>query len=107
MLTTTTVDEILEKAATLTAEQRQELIRRLEAQSTPFPENKKSASPNIEWLKAHRREVAGMHVALQDGELVGQGKTLREANEVAQQNGAIKPLLTYVPREDEELWGGW
>jgi len=102
------VDEIIEKVISLKPEERQKVIRALQEEERKIESNKKkNPSPNIEWLKEHRNEVAGKHVALENGKLVGQGKTIREADQEAKRNGAKKPLLTYVPREDEELWGGW
>jgi hypothetical protein len=41
----------------------------------------------IKWLKDNRERYAGKYVALGAYKLVGVGKTIREANEQAQQNG--------------------
>jgi hypothetical protein len=104
----TVIDEIVEKTAELTDAERRELIRLLqEEERKAKSKNKKNPSPNIEWLKAHRSEVAGNYVALENGELIAKGRTLREVDQEAKRKGAKKPLLTYVAREDEELWGGW
>lgn len=105
---TTVLNELVEKAVVLTSAERRELLRLLQEQEKEIESNgKKNPSPNIEWLKEHRDEVAGKYVALEDGKLVGQGRNIREADQEAKRNGAQKPLLTYVAREDEELWGGW
>lgn len=103
------LDEIIEKTQKFSDAERDELIRILQEQKNESETNggKKSVSPNIEWIKEHRSEVAGMHVALENGKLVGQGRTIKEADQAAKRSGAKKFLLTYVPREDEELWGGW
>jgi len=102
------LNEIIEKALNLPPEERQKLIRVLQKEERKIePNGKKNPSPNIEWLKEHRNEVAGKYVALKNGKLVGQGRTIREADQEAKRNGAEKPLLTYVAREEEELWGGW
>ena len=101
-------DELIEKSVDLTTEERRKLIRSLQEQENKTKSNgKKNPSPNIEWLKEHRNEVAGKYVALQDGKLVAQGRTLREVDREAKRLGTKKPLLTYVPGEDEELWAGW
>ena len=100
--------EIVEKVPILTSEERRELIQLLQEEERKAKTNGgKNPSPNIEWLKAHRDEVAGKYVALEDGKLIAEGKTLREVDREAKQKGASKPLLTYVAREDEELWAGW
>ena len=102
------LDEVIEKAATLTSEERRKLIRLLQEQEKKSDLNgRKNPSPNIEWLKEHRNEVAGKYVALKDGKLVAQGRTLREVDQEAKHLGASKALLTYVPRGDEELRAGW
>lgn len=105
----TVLDEIIEKTRKFSDAERDELIRVLQDQKNESKTNgeKKGVSPNIEWLKKHRSEVAGKHVALENGKLVGQGRTIKEADQEAKRGGAKKFLLTYVPREDEELWGGW
>ncbi len=107
-MSTTVLDEIVEKVPILTSEERRELIQLLQEEEIKDKENGgKNPSLNIEWLKAHRSEVAGKYVALEDGKLIAEGKTLREVDQKAKQKGSIKPLLTYVAREDEELWAGW
>lgn len=61
----------------------------------------------MEWLKVNREEFAGQYVALDGGKLVGTGKTIREADEQAKQNGVEKPFLVRVSSENEILSGGW
>ncbi len=103
------LDEVIEKVAQFSDEDRDKLFQfLLETKKKPRTNSVKvSVSPNIDWLKKHRSEVAGKHVALENGKLVGQGRTIKEADQEAKRSGAKKFLLTYVPREDEELWGGW
>ena len=99
------LDEIVEKSVSLTFEERQKLIDLLhkqEVQTENAPIN-----PNILWLRENRDKFAGKYVALLDGKLIGQGRTIKEAHLEAKASGANKPLLTYIPRENEELWGGW
>ncbi len=95
------LDEVIEKVATLTDEERRELMKLLREQESKIKLNGgKNPSPNIEWLKAHRNEVAGKYVALEDGKLIAKGKTLREVDREAKRKGAKKLLLTYVAAED-------
>lgn len=107
-MSTALKDEIAEKVPALTSAERRELIQLLQKEeSKATQKGGKNPNPNIEWLKAHRAEVAGKYVALEDGELIAKGETLREVDQEAKRNGARKPLLTYVARENEELWAGW
>jgi hypothetical protein len=107
-MSTALKNEIAEKVPSLTSEERRELIQLLQEEERKAKTNGgKNPSPNIEWLKAHRNEVAGNYVALEDGELIAEGRTLREVDQEARRKGARKPLLTYVACEDEELWAGW
>ena len=102
------VNEIVEKTARLTPEERRELIQILQRQSSIIkPSGNKNPSPNIEWLKEHRAEYAGNYVALKDGELIAFGKTIKEADTKAKEKGFNKTLLHYIPAEDEKVWGGW
>lgn len=102
------LEDVIEKVATLTDEERRELIKLLWEQESKIKLNGgKNPSPNIEWLKANRNDVSGKYVALENGKLVAKGRTLREVDQEAKRKGAKKPLLTYVAAEDEELWAGW
>lgn len=102
------IGEMIEKAATLTSEERSELICLLQEQEKKIKSSdKKNPSPNIEWLKEHRAEYAGNYVALKNGRLVATGKTIKEADLKAKEKGFDKTLLHYIPAEDEEIWGGW
>lgn len=104
-----TIDEIIEKAATFTSEERQSLIKLLQEQENkPKPNGgKRIVQPNIEWLKKHRGEYAGNYVALKDGKLVAFAGTIKEADLLAKEKGVKNSLLHYIPAEDEEVWGGW
>jgi hypothetical protein len=62
---------------------------------------------HLEWLKAHREEYAGQYVALDGDKLVGQGRTIKEANEQARQNGVAHAFLVRVTSENEVVFGGW
>ena len=103
------LDEIIEKVAQFSDEDRDKLFKfLLETKQMPKTNGVKvSVSPNIEWLKQHRAEYAGNHVALKDGELIAFGRTIKEADLKAKEKGAVKFLLHYIPADDEEVWGGW
>jgi len=106
---TVLLNEIIEKAVNLKPEERQKLIRVLQEQESQPKTNggKGYLHPNTVWIKEHHTEYAGKYVALKDGELIAFGKTIKEADLKAKEKGMKNLLLTYLPREDEELWGGW
>lgn len=102
----TVLDEVIEKAKTLTEKDQSKLIEVLQKDR----ENGKSkgyVSPDTIWVKEHHDEYAGNYVALKDGELVAFGKTIKEADTKAKEKGVKDPLLHYIPAKDEEVWGGW
>lgn len=102
------LDEIIEKVAQFSDEERDKLIEVLQEQKSKNQKNKKApVSPNIEWLKEHRSEYAGNYVALKDGELIAFGRTIKEADLKAKEKDVKKFLLHYITAEDEIVWGGW
>lgn len=112
-------DEIIEKSAELTIEERRELVRLLQEQQIKKQAEERAkkpkvtsnkdyvVSPNIEWLKENQHKYRGLHVALKDGELIATGRTTKEADLAAKAKGFNKTFWRYIPREDEEFWGGW
>jgi molybdopterin converting factor small subunit len=105
----TALDEIVEKVSELSKEERNELLQLLQEEKKKITLNGKkgSVSPNTVWMRENQHKYAGLHVALKDGELIATGKTIKEANVKAKEKGFKNLLLAYIPREDEELWGGW
>jgi hypothetical protein len=69
--------------------------------------NESKRRQQLEWLKAHREEYAGLYVALDGDRLVGKGKTILEARAQARQNGVENPFLMRMTSENEILPGGW
>lgn len=60
------------------------------------------------WLKAHQAEYGGQYVALAGDQLIGTGRTLREAVEAARAAGYPQAFATYLSKPDELAeWGGW
>ncbi len=104
----TVLDEVIEKVKTFSKEEKDKLREVLSDNETEKKgKNKGYVSPNTIWVKEHHAEYAGNYVALKDGELVAFGKTIKEADTKAKAKGVKKPLLHYIPAEDEEVWGGW
>ncbi len=104
------LDEMAEKVPSLTSEERRELMRLLQEEEKKAKRNGKKGSvhPNTIWINEHYAEYAGKYVALKDGELIAFGETIKEADLKAKEKGVKNPLLTYLPREDEEIFcGGW
>jgi len=103
------VDEIIEKSASLTTEERRELIQILQEQDkkTKSDGKKGYVHPNTIWVKEHHAEYAGKYVALKDGELVATGRTIKEADLKAKEKGVKNPMLTYLFPLDSEPFGGW
>lgn len=103
------LDEIIEKTAQISDEERDKLIEVLQEQKNKNQKNggKGFVHPNTIWVKEHRAEYQGKYVALKDGELIAVGKTIKEADLKAKEKGVEKPLLTYLFPLDEEPFGGW
>lgn len=113
-MSTAVLDKFIKQARSiLTADEQKELSRRL---NDPEPEpalrvrkngKKGYVSPNTIWMRDQSHKYPGMYVAVKDGEFVAAGRTIRDADIAAKHKGVKRPLLAYVPRGDEELWGGW
>ncbi|HEX7313087.1 MAG TPA: hypothetical protein VF297_04165 [Pyrinomonadaceae bacterium] len=117
----TTLDEVLREARKLAPDERRELAERL------LEESPRSATDGgkthgqkddglsadvrrqrLEWLKSHRAEYGGQHVALDGAALVAVGQSYREAKEKALSAGKPGAFVTYLPKPDEVAeWGGW
>lgn len=104
------LDEVIEKIEQFSDEDRDKLIWILQEQKRKAKRNGKRGfvHPNTVWINEHYNEYAGKYVALKDGELIAFGETIKEADLKAKEKGVKNPLLTYLPREDEEIFcGGW
>jgi len=75
--------------------------------SLSLPASDEDRLSQIEWLKQNREKYAGKYVALHGNELVGKGKTLREAREQAKENGFQNPFAIFVYSENDVPFGGW
>lgn len=63
---------------------------------------------NMEWMKANGQEFGGQYIALESGNLVATGRTLREARAASRAAGKPNAFITYFPKPDETLEaGGW
>jgi hypothetical protein len=110
---------LMERSYELTPDEKQRLARFLSEQVENSNGDEESASPklpttdprkgqlSVAWLKAHAKEYAGQHVALDGDSLVGSGRTMRDAQMAAKSNGFPQALLVHVPPTEGGTWGGW
>ena len=111
------LEALKQQATALTDEERQELMRFLtsiDISTTNSAATHKNIGSKrqkhqlyLAWLKANREQYAGQYVALAGEQLVGQGKTLREAHQQAKRHGVTDPFLVRVSSEQEILPGGF
>lgn len=115
------LETIKQQIVTLSPREKSELARFLDQQQEKDKVNSAAATialdemeaadrkrqQHMAWMKAHREEYAGQYVALDGDRLVGQGRTLAEAHQQAQQNGVREPFLVRLTSESEVLVGGW
>lgn|GEM_PF-847697 len=112
------LEQIIDQARTLSFAEKQKLREALDAELKQQPKNAHdtrgaSGEDNLmrerrlDWLKTHREEYAGQYVALVGDTLVGHGRTMREANEQARQNGVKEPFLVHLTSESDILFAGW
>src|SRR6266404_612713 len=114
-MASTTIEEFVTKINELTDADRSELLRRLNQTGPKNGKTKKATNngnkgyvdPNTIWMRDRSGSYGGQYVALENGELVATGKGYPDTLANARKAGAIRPLITYVPREDEELFSGW
>lgn len=113
--------DLMARSSELTLEEKQHLAQYLSEQvkngngdedGTPPQVPRSDPDPrkgqlSVAWLKAHADEYAGQHVALDGDHLVGSGRTIRDAQTAAKQNGHPQALLVHVPPREGGTWGGW
>ena len=111
--------DLMERSSELTLEEKEHLVRFLSEQVKSSNGDDEGAPPQsprtdprkgemaVAWLKAHAAEYAGQHVALDGDQLVGSGRTIRDAQTAAKRNGYPQALLVHVPPREGYTWGGW
>lgn len=110
------IDHLLEQAQTLTKQERQILASRLVEENShldngihvhELPDEIKYRKREYQWMKEHRDEYPGEHLALEGDKLIAHGKTLRQVMDEAGKVGAKAPLFVYIESPDELPFGGW
>ena len=123
-----TLEQIIEDARKLPAEEQRQLRAALEtldsngeaqpANQEPSPQKLQSLhgyngddeirQRRLEWLKSHREEYGGQYVALDGDQLLAVGPNYRIAREKALAAGKPKAFVTYLSKPDEIAeMGGW
>lgn len=118
-MATELLHDLMARSSDLTPEEKQRLAQYLTEQVKNGNGDEESNAPQslrrdpkkgqlaIAWLKAHADEYAGQHVALDGDRLVGSGKTMRDAQAAAEEQGYPEALLVHVPPREGGVWGGW
>ena len=112
------LESIKQQAAALTFSEQAELTAFLQEQSRKSTADTSAPAWSVErqilherrtaWLKAHWEEYRGVYVALDDDcVVVGQGPTIRDADQQARAKGIKNHFLVRIPRENEAYYSGW
>jgi hypothetical protein len=117
-MATELLHDLMARSSELTFEEKQRLAQYLSEQVEHGNGNEEGISPpalrtdpgkgqlSVAWLKAHAHEYAGQHVALDGDQLVGLGRTIRDARTAAKDKGYPEALLVRVPPREGGTWGG-
>ncbi len=108
----TTLEQAIEIVSTLPSKDRENLRKWLERQDQGENSIKTVNQKRMDWVKANREKYARQYVALIENkegeiELVGAGKTHKEAKEKAIKNGAANSFITFFYSENDVPFGGW
>ncbi len=102
-------EEVIEKLNGMSYQERRRLLEQLK-EPQKFPSKtigkKGYVSPDTIWMRDHSAPYAGKYVAIENGELIATGRGYPDTLANAKKAGAIRPLIAYVHRKDEEVWGG-
>ena len=105
-------EDVIEKLNGMSDKDRRRIFDQLKEpprnETTKSGGKKGYVSPNTVWMRDHSAPYAGQYVAVENGKLVATGKGYPDTLSNAKKAGAIRPLIAYVFRKDEEVWvGGW
>ena len=104
-MATELLHDLMKRSSELTLEEKQRLALFLSEQAKNSNGDEEASSPqlawtdprkgqlSVAWLKIHADEYAGQHVALDGDQLVGSGRTLRDAQTAAK----WRPATTCAP----------
>lgn len=106
----TNLEKAIEIVSSLPYEDRENLRKWLEAQNKDS--SKTLNQKRMDWIKGNREKYARQYVALIENEkgeieLVGTGKTRKEAQENSTKNGIENPFITFFYSENDIPFGGW
>ena len=103
-----TVNQIVEEAKKLPAEERRRLriaLESLDPSGEAAPSSSRHAQERA-WIQAHRKEYLGQWVALDGDRLVAHGADARSVYLAAREAGISPPHIERVEREEEPFAGG-
>ena len=112
-------DEVVKRAAELTAEEKLRLAVLLAEQGrgeevrngglhviNSVDANPEQRKKRQAWLKTHREEYSGQYVALDGDRLTGHGPTMRDAVDLSRKNGCNTPFVAYLLSSEVIADGG-
>lgn len=108
----TNLEKAIEVVSSLPYEDKENLRKWLEEQAKNKDSAKTLNQKRMEWIKVNREKYARQYVALIENEqgeieLVGTGKTRKEAQENSAKNGVENPFITFFYSENDVPYGGW
>ncbi len=103
------VQEVLEVVREMSAEERAELIRKLEREFSEDTANTPTVNRDREraWIDAHRDEYMGQWIALEGNRLITHGKDSRAVYLAAREAGIEIPFMAHVDQVEGPSMGGW
>lgn len=107
-------EQALEVVRALSPEERQRLLRELEAERRQQVESTNGGTvvrhhrePEMRWLSEHRREYIGQWVALDGERLVSHNEDLGKVFDEAHAQGVLSPFTAFMEDPDQPTMGGW
>ena len=103
-----TLEQVLEEARKLPADEQRRLREALEDLATNGKEpSLRSHEEERAWVDAHREEFLDQWVALDGGDLIAHGTDARTVYDEARARGTTAPYLVHVVPKVEAYVGGW
>jgi hypothetical protein len=104
-----TLEQILEEARKLPAEEQRRLRDALDELSSngDTQPSYKTHEGERAWINAHRDEYLGQWVALDGDHLVAHGTDAKKVYDEAREQGITAPYLEQVSPKQDAFMGGW
>jgi hypothetical protein len=104
-----TLEQILEEARKLPAEEQRRLraaLNALESNGDTRPAYRTNEQERA-WINAHREEYLDQWVALDGDHLIAHGRDAKKVYDEAREQGITAPYLERVSSKQEAFIGGW